>query len=389
MSEPQTNTAPANTQAPLAAHKDWASAWQEGQKLAAAKEGGSTDTTADADGDAGGEGADAEMASGDSADDSADDGEPPGTDAASDADAGGEEDDDKAEAKGDEKKPEGSEDVRTLHALAKRLGFVVDGGIVTVEERRGFRAEKRKFHEQQTREVKDFQSKVTNVWQQLKPLADAKQLGESGDFDGALKALFGKDLSEINKLAADKLRNRDPRVDQIERENRELKERVAAREAAEQQERERAVEEAERQRYLSSISEEFSQSENPVHKKLAKDPSFLSLVHAKQKEHWDGHDTLTPEEAALLVEKDLRADYEILHSVFGGRTASQSESSSESTSVGRGNGTPAKQDGNGKKPSKTLPKRRAAEASPPGTRMLTEQEWVQQNARRMRQSSED
>lgn len=390
--------------------KDWAAAWQAGQAAADAHvAGGGADPGLE---DASGTAADEPGGPGDAADDAAavtstegdaatdektkrdakgkfvkqkaepeeSDGDEGGTD-----EGGGETDPTPAAASGR------NAEVQKLHELAKKLGLKVEAGGVTTEERANWRAEKRKAKEKQDERELQFAQRMRAAYSDLEPLAKAKELAASGDFDGALKAVTGHDLAGLNELYAEKLRN------PMARELQELKRQQKERDEREKREREQwQTQQAEQrqreaqQRYISELGGQLKAAEDPQVKALAGSiDSFSQLVFHEQQKHFDGEETITTERAADIVRDALYEDYLTLHKVFGDRDASNPEGSTDESSAGagRGSATPAK-DGGKKKPPKTLPQRRAAEASPPG-RAQSEQEWMREHTALLRQASSD
>lgn len=372
------------------APKDWRETWQRATAKAEAFEKAEAAKLADASAEADKAAAAEDTAE---ADDHADTDEPDTADASAEGDSDDADDGEakadgkgKAEAKSAPDKAKRAE----LEKLAKELGLKIDDRGVTPKDRAEFRAEKRKWHESQKQRESAFTEQVRAAWSVLEPLAKAKEAAEKGDVDGALKAIFGKDFGELTESEVEKLR------DPTQREMRALKKQIQerdereakARADAEAQER-AAAQERERQRYMAELAHGLTKSEDEAISRAAANgrvgKHFAYLVMSEQESAFDGHDTISAEDAAELARDKLRADYEALQEIFGDRDASNPESHADgSAGVGRGNGTPAK--AGGKKPPTTLPKRRAAEASAPG-RQLSESEWTKKWAAQLRQSN--
>lgn len=363
------------------ASKDWRSTWQIATAKAEAFEKAQAEkaeaASAEAEKAEPGESEEAEPAGAES--DDAEAGNEGGESAAVEAE-------DKAEAKAAPDKDKRAE----LEKLAKELGLKIDDRGVAPKDRAEFRAEKRKWHEGQRAREAQFTEQVRAAWSVIEPLAKAKEAAESGDIDAALKALLGKDFAELSEGYVEQLR------DPTQREVRELKKKLQAREESEAKAREEhesarraAAQEAERQRYLSDLATSLAKSEDETIARATRNgrvgQHFSTLVLLEQEAAFDGHDTISAEDAAAIARDKLRADYEALQEIFGDRDASIPESHAEgSAGVGRGNDTPAK--AGGKKPPTTLPKRRAAEASAPG-RQLSESEWTKKWSAQLRQAA--
>lgn len=294
-------------------------------------------------------------------------------------------DEEDEESDEEEKKPakkEPADDLAKLEKLAKKLGMKLENGAVTVEERAGFRAEKRKWRERRDAEEADFNNRIASANKRFNPFLAAERAVNEGDFDAALVALGLKGgLTEANEKFIEQASGKDPRVSKLEQE--------LARERAERVERERQAQEAQRaseqeradRDALAEIGSELA--EHNVYGPLAKNEWFLQGVLKVIKDNWDGYETLTSEQAAAehlqLLRKNVRAKmaYDAMRLVFeassprdrGAKT--REPSSDDDEDVDRSNETSARP---GKKPTKSLPRRKAAEA---GARreFKNEQEW--------------
>lgn len=379
--------APAETPAVAAvppASKDWRSTWQIATAKAEAFEKAQAEKAEAASAEA--EKTSAEHGESDEAEPAAVESDDAGAGDEGDESEAAVEGKDKAEAKAAPDKAKRSE----LEKLAKELGLKIDDRGIAPKDRAEFRAEKRKWHDGQRAREAQFAEQVRAAWSVVEPLAKAKEAAESGDIDAALKALLGKDFAELSEGYVEQLR------DPTQREVRELKKKLQAREESEAKAREdhesarrAAAQEAERQRYLSDLAAGLAKSEDETIARATRNgrvgQHFSTLVLLEQEAAFDGHDTISAEDAAAIARDKLRADYEALQEIFGDRDASIPESHAEgSAGVGRGNDTPAK--AGGKKPPTTLPKRRAAETSAPG-RQLSESEWTKKWSAQLRQAA--
>ncbi len=294
------------------------------------------------------------------------------------------------EAEGDEE-PEYS--AAQLEALAKKLGYRIDGAAITTDERIGFRAEKRRFREKMDAERAELQKQLHAAENYYQPALKAKQAAEAGDYDAALQALGVKGgLGEANEKYIERQSGKDPRVSTLEQKLAEAEAREQARQQAELEQRQRFEQERAQREAVSEISTALSA--HPHLSSLSGNEWFAQGVLKVQQEHWDGYETLSVEDAALeniqLLKRDPRAKmaYEALKLAFGSsrsvREAEIPEESAEEPLARRSDDTSVRPGSHA--PPKTLPKRKAAEASAPHG-PLTEDEWMKRNAARLRAAS--
>jgi hypothetical protein len=279
-----------------------------------------------------------------------------------------------------------------LEKLAKKLGYRLEGAAVTTEERVGFRAEKRKWRTRIEAEQADLQDKLHKAENFYAPMLAARKALEADDIDAALEALgMQGGLSEANKRMIERASGQDPRVTQLEKQlHAEREERLRAQRAAQEQEQTVAQQRAE----ANALQEIGSELEShPRFGPLAANEALQRGILKIQQEHWDGDSTLTAEDAAAeyiqLMRSDKRAKlvYEVTRLAFGGRDADEepeTKQAKRAASVDQSNESSARP---GKAP-KTLPKRRAAEASS-RSEELDEVTWRRRAAARMAQSTAD
>lgn len=200
---------------------------------------------------------------------------------------------------------------------------------------------------------------ATQLTQEFKPLIEARKLAEAGDAAGAIKAAFGWDASEFNKLLIRSMHGqaqRDPAVDKLERELQAMRaERQQERDQyqAQLQQQELAKQQAD---YKKTITGEIAESGDPQLERFAKKPNFIEHVLTILRQHYDhgSRTTIPVVEAADMARQAILDEF---GDVFG-----ESRDADESAASVRGGSIPAKAAG---KPAKTLSQRGAAEASAP------------------------
>lgn len=222
-----------------------------------------------------------------------------------------------------------------FEALAKELGFSLDGNAVTVAERAEFRrAREKREADWATREraISD-KEKLTPEDAEFarigRALLDAKERGDPDAFAQALKA---KDFNEFQqdfiKRLADpnygELRKLQAKVE--EGEKLKLQQEEQAKQNATSQARARAY-----QTYMSTLSETCKASADPLIAEMHDDPLFLQAIYNIQEQNWDPDlgKTCTAEEAIARAAKgaakplkdEMRQLYEKLHKAFGGGAA--------------------------------------------------------------------
>jgi len=295
-------------------------------------------------------------------------------------------------AKADEKKPEGNPKVAELHALAKELGLKVDARGVTTEERYGHRQEKRKYQETVKQREAEFQKRLEQTNAYFAPLHPAVEALKQGDYDGAVRALAKavndeevarEGLNGATKRYLKRAAGEDPRIDELRRwkEQKEAEESQRTQWEAEQRQ---AVEYRQhRQAFTQEKAVELSKSDDAFVARLAAKPAFAEQVVACMERNWDGYETISAEEAAQQVAKELRSAYDELREVFGAPDPSTRENPGASQEAGRTGKASV-----GKKAPKALNARSAAEASPPGKASTDPRVWRETWADKLRQATE-
>lgn len=271
-----------------------------------------------------------------------------------------------------------SDERKQLDALAKKLGFAVDGNHVAVQERVKFRQEKKEWREKKEAEDAAFNQRVNEVRADLDKQfgrgAKAVEAWERGDFDGVAQALADDpkaDWKGLQKRGAEKILS--PEVKRIrELEERERQREEAARKADEDAKQSQAQREQQQAvtAYKERLKADMSASADRVVKALSKLPQFVDAMYFVQDEHWDREsvDTIPKPEDALKLPfggrpllDTAREMWQSLNEAFGDPDALNQEAPN-----GVGNRNAEASARPGKKP-KTLSRNGAAEVSAPGT----------------------
>lgn len=283
---------------------------------------------------------------------------------------------------------------RDLQSLAKELGLRVEGATVSTEERVGFRAEKRKWHEKQEARERDFEHKLNAAERYFEPLSAARKMVEQGDYDGALRHLgLEGGLSEATRLHLERESGKDPKVRDLEKQVEQMRREQQDRMRQEQEYHAKMEQERAKRESIRSISSRLNG--HPTFGRLADNEWLLQGVFQVMQDNYDGIDTLSAEDAMAekihLLRSDPRAKqvYEALHfGVFGSRDPKpEPESDDSDLEVDRSDPPSARPAV--KRLPKTLSKREAAEALAPSNKPLTAEEWMKRHTARMKQASDD
>lgn len=224
-------------------------------------------------------------------------------------------------------------------ALAKELGFTVDGNGVTVNERVKWRDEKRRERQKLDADRAAIEKYRADADRELTSKfgngAAAIAAFDRGDFDGVAAALAGEKVTwkQLQGVAGQRLLS--PEHKRI----RELEERESERERQAQEHQRMAEEQharAERaqaeQQYRANLATEMGASTNQSIKALSKQPMFVQAIMDIQGEAYRRGDSVpTPEQAlsmhyggAPLID-NARALWQSLCEAFGSPAPSQQE----------------------------------------------------------------
>lgn len=274
-------------------------------------------------------------------------------------------------------------------ALAKKLGYSIDGKAVLPTDRiKWEQAKKRQEEGLAVREkaVKDAEAAAGSN-ERVKKAESILAAIESGDPDGFAAAVGRKNFNEFQEEFIKRLA--DPNYTELKRlkewKEQQEQERVRATEEAKQRE-ESEVRERLRAGYMDSLSKTCAASSNPLVAALAEDPNFLQAVFRIQQENWDPvqQKTVTAEEAIRKaakgakqpLEDELRGIYERLGKGFGA-AAPAAETA------------PVK---NGKKPAPktavTPPNTTGGASAPKKPSDMTPLEWREYSRKRLEESED-
>lgn len=239
--------------------------------------------------------------------------------------------DPKAEA-GKKKVVEASPDRAKFDELAKKLGFKVEGGEVTWQERAEFRDWKRKagarLQEQEKQLVAKLSELKTSTEEDVKWAKALRKAAEDGDYQAIAVHVGAKDWNELEERAiariADPNYKRLRELEQWQQEQSKREEQTKAEQARQDQARARA--EAQRA-WQTELVGKMKESAEPLLQELHDDPMLAQAIMRVQGEHYDPttQSTVSPEQAmripakgaALNLHDELERLYGKLHKVFG------------------------------------------------------------------------
>ncbi len=277
-----------------------------------------------------------------------------------------------------------------FEALAKELGFKLDGQTVSVAERAQFREQRRKFNESTAAQQAQFDAKFKAQLAELDAPRAAFAAWQAGDYDGFAKALGEGDWNGLNRKAIQ--RHADPNYKLVQ----ELRDKEAKREADEKAAKERAQrEQKERataqqvQTYKVNLGKLASESSDPVARAFADDPMFLDAVYLVQAENFvEGQDPISIEDAIRLSPRrggsplleELRALYKRAAAAFAAEQESDRHTQkAESATAESPRAAPALV----KKTVTSISTKKATEASAPVAADTRSKAWLKNAEERM------
>jgi hypothetical protein len=223
-------------------------------------------------------------------------------------------------------------------------------------------AEWRKANQAASRQLAEREQKLANgvkaVEQKFGHFVEAAQLFEKGDVVGALKVAWKVDPETFQKRLLAQFHGKHPDVERLER---QLRERDEADERRRREAEEAGRHEQQRQqtmRNLQLIGEHLAQHEDEAVVELSKRPRFRARVLQILSEHYDpaSKTSIPLEQAAEMVKQEIEDEF---GTVFRPRSVSESPRRAGTTHA-----RPA---------TATLSNRGAAEASPPGGQLSDEE----------------
>jgi hypothetical protein len=214
-----------------------------------------------------------------------------------------------------------------LEALAKRLGYKLEGERVSVEERAEFRAAKRKS-------LEAIRAKTEAVEAREKELDQLRQT-DGAKFQKLLAAVDAADHQAVAELAGfksweelnlDFLRKKSSpqsrEIEALKKDKREREEREAKLIADAKARETTAKVERERKEYVERLTADIESAEDESIRSLGKVEGFSDLVLHHERIEYDPalDQTITREEAIKRATADARKQYASLHAIFGGGT---------------------------------------------------------------------
>lgn len=283
-----------------------------------------------------------------------------------------------------------------LEALAKKLGFKIDGATVSVAERAQFREQRRKQNEEHQKRLEQVDriasQKFADADLTAGEMKRAKAAWTARDYDGFAKELGAKDW---NALIGDAVRDHaDPNYRALQelraKDQRRDAEQAAAKAQADRAEAQR-VEAQQIREYQSALSKQAEASSDPIARAFADDPMFLNAVFNVQAENLvPGEDPISIEDAIRLPPRrggsplleELRALYRRAAKAFAEGEAEESDQAAtqpEPVKAGSTRAAPSLV----KRPIAAISTKKATEAAAPGTTNTGSKEWMRQAAERM------
>lgn len=295
--------------------------------------------------------------------------------------------DDKAAAKTDKPKDEKPAPAKPTGDLAKARKLMATDPIAAVREVFGdegvkalrvdskafadLRGERRKAEQRLAKQRESIQQEAREIsvalkrdYDAVRPLVEAKQAYDAGDYQTAFQKAFGEDINDFQKKALRQKMGEDPRVTKLERELKAEREQRTQREREEQARQQETAHQRAQLEYMEDLATQLSEAEDPRVTKAARKQSFVRRVFQLQQEHWDDYSqtTLPVAEAAEMALQELLGTWGDVFGVEPGEAAPQRQSGQADPPV---KPTP-------RKPRVSLSQQEASEATPPGPRLSDE-----------------
>lgn len=206
-----------------------------------------------------------------------------------------------------------------MEAFGKKPGDFQITSARWEEFRRVQQREKQKLA-QRTQQVNDLIERASKDARSLLPFREAKQLYESGDYEGALRHAFGASFDDFQRGLLKQYHGRNPEVEALKAElERDRQERLRERQEYQAQRERQQLEQQERQ-FVESLTSTIAGSDDGQLAALSRKPVFIRRVYALMQEHYDSAtDTTLPVlEAADMARRELVDHF---GDVFGSRDA--------------------------------------------------------------------
>ena len=199
---------------------------------------------------------------------------------------------------------------------------------------------------------------VARAKEEVKPflaMRKAKELYAKGDLEGAIKLAFEDDVTGFNKRLLGQFHGKNPEVDSVRDEVRQLREALQAEREQYAQQLEQQQRAEQQRQFVATMTNTIETCDDPQLAAFAKKPKFLGRVYQILEQHYDSamNTTIPILEAADMARREIVDEF---GDVFGPRDAGAPAVS------GRGGSTPAKQVSQG---ARTISQTGAAETSSP------------------------
>lgn len=286
--------------------------------------------------------------------------------------------------------PEVVDDERTaaFKKEAADLGFDVDTKKVSNPERIRFRDEmreaKQKLRGEREAAVADLKSRGEKLSSKFEKMEALEKALESDDLEALAKAMGHKSWRDVNHHYVNK------KMSPGNKELMEIKAKLAQREDAEKEQRQTAATEKaqaeqtrKEQEYSLELKDRMKVMEDPILQAFAEDDAFRKTIVHHQREHFDGTNTISIQEAADMAMQDARLIYDRLHGYFGREPMPADGASVEKPISGASAEKP------GRKPMKSISQTEAVEASEPDddSAEFDEAAWQKKWVKRMNAAS--
>jgi hypothetical protein len=226
-------------------------------------------------------------------------------------------------------------ELETFKKMAEKLGFAVNDKGVTKRDLAAFADKKRrtfnKLNQDRQELNRQWEYAKSQLEEEKRPLASFLQALESQDLDGLAKIAGFQDWNDLQGVQLKRMN--DPSYHEIQKLKQEREAERAAREKAEAEHKARLEAENRNrgiQNYKLNLSKTAAASKDPLAKVMHDDRMFVETVYSVQRDLIDPMTGKTVSiEEALDVElpngktlrQNLKAHYEKLSSVFGGKTS--------------------------------------------------------------------
>ena len=271
--------------------------------------------------------------------------------------------------------------------LAKSKGLEVINRKVVSHERAKLWKRREKMQAEVNAEAaqarQQIERHVATLEEKYAPAVAVMKAMEADDLDGVAVAMGKTDWNDLNNQALQqRLSPEHKRIQALTKEVNERKEREKAAAEQAQQEYEARAKAAKRQESLEALSDDIGDLDHEGLASFSKDPAFVQGVHNHLSNNWDGHETISVQEAANLAYLDAKKLHAKLDKHFGG--SSRKAASVDDATVPATGGTDGKKR---RKPPKTISQSQVADASGTAELDITTPEgdeaWLKESIRLM------